>query len=264
MNVTSQELNSLPRATLQRDASEYVQRVIWTISLLAAALAFVIHYRFVLQHFSNGPYLFDSGWFAYLLDTGDPRLTDPRAIDSLTFLDYHLVPYFSALAMLSHWLGVDGFHALALHQGLIFALLTATLCLVASNGPPTKDRAIAVLAAAGFGLTSELVLQAAGFPHLEIAMPALGLVISLLVWHGQYRAAFLPFLATCACREDGGFFAAYSVVAPIVLRDGKTILANARLYIPTVVYALSGIVIAVLMFVAERLYGRLSIFSVDF
>jgi hypothetical protein len=110
------------------------RRIDWgraTIATLVISAVGWIQFRYVLTHFSNGGHLLDTGWFAYLLGSGDPLLTNPRAIDGLNYFAYHLTPWLSGVGMAAHAAGIDGFLALAIHQGAMFALLTAALIALA-------------------------------------------------------------------------------------------------------------------------------------
>lgn len=170
---------------------------------------FELHYRYVLVHFSVGGTPFDSGWFAWLLGSGDPRLTNPQIIDGLSYYNYHVSPYLSALSALFGALGVDRFTAFAVHQGAVFAVLAGSVLALVF---PVRSWLL-FTAAALFILLDDLVLQYATFPHPEIAILAFCLLGAAL-WLGRLQwLAILAFAVACLVREDGGLFVAATLVA---------------------------------------------------
>ena len=205
------------------------------------AAVFALHYRYVLVHFSIGGTPLDSGWFAWLLGRGDPALTNPRIIDDLSYYNYHLSPYLSALSMLFRFFGVDRFGAFAIHQGAVFALLAGSVLALVF---PVRSWLLFV-AAALFVLIGDLVLQYATFPHPEIAILAFCLLGAAL-WVGRLPwPAIVAFAIACLVREDGGLFVAATLAAIALssnpakaLRSRKAILAAAALVVSAAMFAI--------------------------
>ncbi|MDR3471699.1 MAG: hypothetical protein P4M09_08430 [Devosia sp.] len=237
--------------------------------LLAGAAAivvatFLLHYRFILQHFSNGPYLMDSGWYAYLMASGDPFLKDPQAVDGLSFYDYHLSPYLSGLSVMFHALGAASWTAYAIHQGTMFALLAGCLCWLAVRHG--RGFAPPLLAATGlFMLLGEIVLKIASYPHFEIALPAFGMLGVVLLVEKRPGLAVLPLAATCLVREDGGLYAAFFVLATLLVveplpRRLPALLARRRLWLAAACLLFSGLMFGL----KQVLFWRFPVFAADF
>lgn len=205
---------------------------------------FVIHFRYVLVHFSIGGTPLDSGWFAWLFAEGDPVLINPRIVNGLSYYNTHVTPYLSGWSVLFHFFGVDRFTAFALHQGLAFAALAAGVM-----GLVYPVRSWFVFAAAVvFVLLGDLVLQYATFPHFEIGILAFGLLGASL-WVGGHRSlAAVAFAIACLVREDGGLFAAVLLVAltaptPLSrwLRSPEILLAAVAIAVSAAMFAAKAI-----------------------
>ena len=80
----------LRRPAWRSSSIEVAERVL--VLLLAGAI-FTVHARWIFAHFSNDPYLLDSGWFAYLFESGDPLLRNPSVINELSYYAHHLSPH---------------------------------------------------------------------------------------------------------------------------------------------------------------------------
>jgi len=209
------------------------------LSAVVIAAVFALHYRYVLVHFSIGGTPFDSGWFAWLLGEGDPALTNPKIVNDLSYYNYHVSPYLSALSVLFRFFSVDRFNAFALHQGAVFALLAGSVLALVFGVRSTLLFSAAVL----FVLIGDLVLQYATFPHFEIAILSFCLLGAAL-WIGRLHwLAILAFAVACLVREDGGLFVAATLVAIALtsnpakaLRSKKAMLAAAALVVSAAMF----------------------------
>ena len=185
--------------------------------LLASGAVFVTHARWVLTHFSVGGNLFDSGWLAYLFGSGDPLLHSPSAVDPqrLSFYTQHLSPYIYLFGTpLSHLFGLSGIRIFAYHQGLFFALFFIALWLITSTlQPGRRDWAVGAFCAITIGMLSNVLLQAAAYPHYEIALIALS-SLAVAAWLSNHHLV-LAFCLLClpVIREDGGFYAVFVCLA---------------------------------------------------
>ena len=189
--------------------------------LLGFVAVFVTHARWILTHFSTGGNLFDSGWFAYLFGSNDPLLHSPSAVDPdrLSFYSQHLSPHLYLFGIpLSQLVGLSGIEILAYHQGLFFGLFFVSLCLVASTlRPGERDWAVLGLSALALGMLSNVLLQAAAYPHYEIALLALS-SLAVAAWVSSRRLIFaFCLLWLPLVREDGGFYAAFACLVCILL-----------------------------------------------
>jgi len=144
-----------------------------------------------------GAPMWDSGWFAHLASTG---LRNPPAIGGL-FLSDHMslvLGVFALTHQLTPSVAAPVFFAFA--HGLWFGVigLAASLCLA-----PWLQGMISVPLAILCALNG-ISLATIGFPHIEIAIPALILLILALWTHGHRLGAwpFVPLLLSV--REDAG------------------------------------------------------------
>jgi hypothetical protein len=188
--------------------------------LVASGLIYATHSRWIMTHFSSDAYLEDSGWLAHLFESADPLLRNPSGVNGLSFYAHHLSPHFFLFgAPLSTLLGLDGFGIFALHQGLFFALFFVALYIIGAHARMGRDRIVATLSAVLLGASSNALLQAAAYPHYEIAMIALA---SLAI---AGRVANCPLLFVICLiwlplvREDGGFYAAVACLACVAVEQ---------------------------------------------
>jgi hypothetical protein len=191
------------------------------LGLLASAAVFLTHARWILTHFSHGGNLFDSGWFAYLFGAGDPLLRNPSAVDPnrLSFYTQHISPYLYLFGTpLSSLFGLSGVEIFAYHQGLFFGLFFLALWLVASAMQPRRlDWAVGTVCAVLIGALSNVLLQAAAYPHYEIALFALS-ALGIAAWVRKHYVIFTLCLVWLPLvREDGGFYAAFVCLACVAL-----------------------------------------------
>jgi hypothetical protein len=187
--------------------------------LVVFAVIFVTHSRFIFTHFSSDAYLEDSGWMAYLFESADPLLRNPSGVNDLSFYAHHLSPHiFLFGAPLAKMFRLTGVEIFAYHQGFFFGLFfLAFVLLVARADMPRRDWILAAVSAIALGAVSNPVLQAAAYPHTEIAMMAIA-TLGIAAWLGGLRLVFglcltwLPLI-----REDGGFYVAFVCLACIAV-----------------------------------------------
>lgn len=173
-----------------------------TLPALGHAIAFLVPAILATNYTINrfyalGAAMWDSGWFAHLAVNG---LRNPPAIGGI-FLTDHMSLVFVLLSLV-HGLtpATTAPVFFAASQGLWFGVigLAASLCL-----RPIVGARFAVPLAV-LGALNGISLATIGFPHIEIAIPALVLLMLALWARGQVRAAWcvLPLLLTI--REDAG------------------------------------------------------------
>lgn len=193
----------------------------WVIglALVVAGSVFWLHGRFVLAYFTDGARLLDAGWFAYLFGSGDPWLHGPRSVTALSYYNVHVSPYLSAASVLFAGLHVDGITALALHQGIMFAVLATGLLLLGLYPASAWPGAGILLAAVVTATIGDMVHLIASFPHFEIAILSLCTLGAALLQRGQRGWAALAFAIAALVREDGGLYAAVFLVGDAVARS---------------------------------------------
>jgi len=224
---------------------------------------FIVHARWVLTHFSNDGYLYDSGWLAYLFESRDPLLHNPSAIGALSFYAYHLSPHIYLVGAPPASLGLHGFQIFAIHQGMSFALVFVGAWRLATAAPRESSAYWMVIAGAVLlGAFANALFQAAGYPHYEIAMLALS-ILALAAWVRDERWLFAVALVWLVLvREDGGFYAAYIclVCAALAYEPGTSGRA-----IRLVIAAVAGVCLAVMSLVIKAgLFPGFDTFAFNF
>jgi hypothetical protein len=251
------------------------------ITLLPALLVFSIftavfgvHARWIFTHFSSDGYLCDSGWLAFLFEAGGPLLRNPSAvvgqacsgINQPSFHANHLSPHiFLFGAPLSRVFNLSGIKILAYHQGLFFGLFFVSLYLTVDVGPlPYTYRIIATVSSVLIGTVANPLLQAAAYPHYEIAMVALA-SLAVAAQLGNYHGLFVFCLIWLPLiREDGGLYAAFACVACLALehRPDHRIRPNPR---RLEILAVIETIVSICAFIAKaRFFPGFDAFSKNF
>jgi hypothetical protein len=182
------------------------------LRLVVFALFFGCAANATLNNFYvTGASVWDAGWFAWLASHAVVwPIPNPPVIGG-AFLAIHAAPVFFLLTALKDLLPpMPDPVWFALTQGVWFGLLglAVSLCL-AANG---RGATLAVIVAAN-GIT----LATLGFPHFEIAVPAL-LLLSLALRRHTALLWGPPLLLMLGIREDAGFHAALAYAALALLR----------------------------------------------
>ncbi len=190
------------------------------------AAVFAVHARWILTHFSSDGYLCDSGWLAFLFEHGGPLLRNPSAVvgqacggvNQQSFLANHLSPHiFLFGAPFARLFRSPGIEILAYHQGLFFGLYFMSLVLLAAAATGPAARSLAAVIAVAVGTLSNVLFQAASYPHYEIATMALTslAIAARLSGHPRIFGGCLIWLPLV--REDGGLYAAFACLACFVI-----------------------------------------------
>lgn len=185
-------------------------------SSLAGLLCFVLPAAcatgYTLDHFyTSGAYVWDSGLFAHFAAFTDrwPMLwpdflhRDPQA-PRLTFFSVHFMPIFylaSALHSLVPFVTPAAW--LALLQGLWSGVLGLAVFMLCAR---SAGLALAIATALATAFCGPM-LAAIGFPHVEMAIPALLVLFFALRTGGRRLAAWLALALCLSIREDAGLHA---------------------------------------------------------
>lgn len=241
-------------------------RVEWLVVIVTLCSLLLVHARWIFVHFSSDGYLVDSGWFAYLLGSGDPLLINPSGVNALSYYAHHLSPYIFLFGTpLSFAVGLDGIEILAVHQAVVFTLFFVALCLLVARAPMSRSvRAAALLSAVAIGALSNILFQAAAYPHFEVAL----LALSALALAGALGGSLSLFVFSLAVlplvREDGGLYAAWVCCACMAIthgQDPRPVLATRTLAI----LAAAGVAFSVLsMGLKAALFPGFDAFSANF
>jgi hypothetical protein len=237
-----------------------------SLVLLGVAAIFATHSRWIFAHFSSDGYLEDSGWLAYLFQSADPLLHNPSGINDLSYYAHHLSPHiFLVGAPLSRLLGFTGIQILAYHQGFFFGLFFLAFCLLAAQSDVRRrDWVAAAAAAVVLGAVSNALLQAASYPHFEIAIVSLASLGIAARLAGYHRVFVLCLIWLPLVREDGGFYAAVVCLACAAVEHqrGRRLEPSTRLLITL---AGAGVAASALSFLIKAwLFPGFNAFSSNF
>ena len=172
---------------------------------MAFALPALFGTLYTLNHFYvRGATMWDTGWFSYLASHAEGlALPNPPAIGGSFYVD-HVSPIFSVLSWLRAviWSGPDTPY-FAATQGLWYGLMGLGIWL-AMRGSNTILASVLAVVTALNGVT----LATLGFPHIEVAIPALLIVFIALFRDDARWPACLILLPLLLVREDAGMHAA--------------------------------------------------------
>ena len=213
-------------------------RIVGALAIFILAAAATVN--FTLNHFYvNGGAMLDSGWFAYLsanvLEFPPPN---PGFLGG-TYFSTHLSPIF--------YLFSAGYHALdslglkmpnvvwfSLTQGIWPALASSSVFMLLSRRPITSITGWISIAAVSILLGfNGAILSSIGFPHFEMAIPALLLAFFSNYIGGKYKTAICLIFIGLLTREDAGlhYFGLFSVLAIfLAYYDGRASGKHARYF----------------------------------
>jgi len=180
---------------------------------------------YTLSHFYvAGAYYLDSGWYSYLAThlSGWP-LANPPALGG-TYFSYHisLIFYPASLvySLLLRWMPTAVFYSL--FHGIQFGLIALAVALMFKDAFDAR-LAILICLLSVLSAFNGAALPAIGFPHYEVAIPALLLLSLAFLFYGQHALSFLALAFGLACREDAGlhYFGMFFLLYLYSLRPGK-------------------------------------------
>jgi hypothetical protein len=171
---------------------------------------------YTLIHFyRRGAFFWDAGMYAYYMSFSDrwplrhPPANDSPASDvspGYSYFSIHIDPFFYLTSALNAVLGIPAATFFSLTQGLWLAILAGT-CFTFSISSATSVTPNTLIVAACLSLATSLsgpVLALVGFPHFEIAIPALLLAFLCLWFSGYPRFACAALGLAFLIREDAG------------------------------------------------------------
>lgn len=156
--------------------------------------------------YRRGASLLDAGWFADLSARSDWSMTDPRAIDRLSFAHIHLMPIFELTSGIAGLLPLSAPQFFAVLLGLAHAVpsVACWYLLVVRHGlAGLKGWALAIFLAFGLGF-SGLAVAIALYPHPEILIAASIILFFVAFVEGRHRLALGLLMLALTTREDAG------------------------------------------------------------
>lgn len=170
----------------------------------------------VWNHFLEGPFLHDTGWFSALVYRAGIFPKNPTIAHYVPdFYGMHVSPVISISSLFSYLVPLKRVPYFCLFEAALAAPLGAAVALlVGRDGQKTSwfDALLMALFALIFALNGQ-VLACIGFPHFEILIST-GLCILLAgLASGHIRIAWVGLLVTVLAREDGGLHSAAFLAA---------------------------------------------------
>jgi hypothetical protein len=191
----------------------------WTAvtGALCAITSGLLVIDYTLIHFyRRGAFFWDSGMYAYFMSFADrwplrhPPVADSPAHDTslgYSYFSIHIDPIFYLTSALNAVLDIPPAAFFSLTQGVWFAILAGT-CFAFSSRSTTHVTPITLIVSALLALSTSFsgpLLGMLGFPHFEVAIPALLLSFLYLWAAGRSRLAFIVLGLSLLVREDAGF-----------------------------------------------------------
>ena len=214
----------------------------WAGLLLLTGGVFFGHHRWILHHFlQDGAFLYDSGWFAALIHHSDLGLSNPLALGEYfygkSYLTVHTSFFLIPFGLLSWLLPLGLPEYYALFQASVYASLTWILGFCGAESVRLASRdgerggpwftavalVVALVLTALFSVNG-IVLAAAAFPHFEMLIPGLAILVLVLlsrvlrqegvglgggegsrVGGGTVAALLAAWVFLVLVREDAGF-----------------------------------------------------------
>jgi len=183
---------------------------LWFLGLLIPSI--LLPLSFIVKHFlADGPFVLDSGWFAYLLSMSSWDMKNPPFIGESSYFSTHISPTFVVSSFVANALQLKPFVALAGWQIITCIAMSFTAYLFLQKRLFTEhDRMqnfrTAVVVA--FLPLSGLSISILRYPHTEAMGISLGfLSLALVLSHQQVWQFFswLILLLALGVREDVGF-----------------------------------------------------------
>jgi hypothetical protein len=196
--------------------------------------------NYTLNHFYvNGGYMLDSGWFAYLsAHSANWPISNPPSIGG-TYFSTHFSPAFYIFSALHTILsaigiGVSDVSWFSITQGLWLALTASSIfALLSSKSRPTTATNAFISTSSVVVAFNGVFLASIGFPHFEIAIPAL-LVAFFASYINGYQKTAIAFLCLgLLMREDAGlhYFGLFFLLGCyLYFAKGRLISKEVRFY----------------------------------
>ncbi|MBU9575123.1 hypothetical protein [Burkholderia multivorans] len=212
--------------------------ILWSFGVFLIAGFFATNYT--LNHFYvNGGYMLDSGWFAYLSahSTNWPA-SNPPSIGG-TYFTTHFSPAFYVFTALHILLSAAGINVsdvswFSITQGFWLALTASSIFVLLSSNSKSSAASNAFIAAASLIVAfNGVFLASIGFPHFEIAIPALLVAFFASHINGHPKTAIVLLCLGLLMREDAGlhYFGLFFLLAGyLYFAKGQLISKEIRFY----------------------------------
>ncbi|MEA3490270.1 MAG: hypothetical protein U9R27_00015 [Campylobacterota bacterium] len=186
------------------------------------------------QYYGVGSGVCDVGWFTFLMTQTDswPLLNPLAGLLDESYFSTHLSLFYYPLSFLYSF--VEDFVSPPLYYSLfigsMYGLISLAVFVAGLRLLPNSTFLSLLLLCVIAILTSMngAALGLIGFPHIEIAIPALMLLFISLYFSGYVKSSYIVFLMLLTIREDAGFhlFGLLSIVLLsmyVMTRDKKSL-----------------------------------------
>jgi len=179
-----------------------------TLPFLSFFIPFFITKNYVINHiYIYGSGIFDVGWFTYLMSN---ELTWPLQNPEIaglkeTFFATHFSPFFYFTSFLYKFLFsfISPQVYFASFIGLMYGLISTAVYI--SLNQFFKENLFIVFLISVFSAFNGASIALIGFPHIEIAIPALIMLFLALYFTENKKSSYLVFFLLMTIREDAGF-----------------------------------------------------------
>lgn len=208
---------AMPRASV----SPRNRQVLWWLVVAGVPCAIVAWAAgtFVWNHFIDGPFLHDSGWYSAIVwRRGAVPANPPAAHPIPSFFGIHVSFAVSIASLLSYLSPVGRVGWFCAFQAVIYAPLGAVVALLDGDlraSRSGRDIGRVGLVSLVFTLNGE-VLSCLGYPHFEILIPAALCIMLAALATGRTTLAWFAMACALGTREDGGLHAALFLSAVLV------------------------------------------------
>lgn len=190
--------------------------------LCALIMSWFLATNYTLNHFYvNGAAMLDSGWFAYLsVSTSNFSPPNPPSLGG-TYFSTHFSPIFYLISAPHRLLTSAGFNIpdavwFSIVQGFWPALMTSSIFILIERNVSQPTQSAASIGLAATLLTfNGATLASVGFPHFEMAIPALLAAFFACYCNGKFKLAILFLFVGLLVREDAGlhYFGLFFILA---------------------------------------------------
>lgn len=220
------------------------------------AVAVLLHFNYIMNHvYVHGTGMADVGWFIHILSSS-LEYPPENPVPEIGFGDSYFATHFSPFLYLTSlvyqaievWVSRPAYFAGFMALGYGVAGLAVYLA-----APLDGARGFAHLWVPGVAFLAVFngpFLGAVGFPHYEILIPGLILLVVVLHWRGHTWAAATAFVFLLLLREDAGLHAAtlYFVVVALHFVQTREIARG------LLAYALLGTLYSVLALLVQGVF----------
>lgn len=170
---------------------------------------------FVWNHFVEGAFLHDSGWYSYIVWRDGVLPKNPVVAEGLPdYYGIHVSPLVSTASVLSYLVPLDRVRWYCLFQASLYAPLAGAAVLLVKERTRLVDAFAVAGTALAFALSGQVV-QCVRYPHFEIFV-VVGIAFMLAgLATGRSKLAWAGLFVAAATREDGGFHAAFFCAAVV-------------------------------------------------